>query len=43
MDRLETKTPMIRILLEDAICTTGLTLNLRRQLGKHFPKLLSGM
>jgi hypothetical protein len=33
MDRLETNTRMIRILPEDAICATGLTLNLCRQFG----------
>jgi len=40
---LETETRMIRILPEDAICATGLTLNLCRQFGEHSPKLRSGM
>src|SRR3989338_4380468 len=40
---LETKTRLIRVLPEDSICATGLTLNLCRQFGEHFPELRSGV
>ncbi len=43
MNRLETKTRLIRVLPEDPICSTGLTLNLCRQFGEHFPELCSGV
>jgi hypothetical protein len=36
MNWLETKTRLIRILSEDSIGSTGLTLNLYAQFGEHF-------
>src|SRR5262249_45992626 len=43
MNRFETKARLIRVLPENSICSTGLTLNLCGQFGKHFPELRSGM
>ena len=43
MDRLETKTRMIRVLLEKLVGSAGLTLNLWRQFCECFSELRSGM
>jgi hypothetical protein len=43
MNRLETKTRLVRVLSEDTICAAGLTLNVWRQFGKHLPELRSRM